>query len=100
MRLCRPQIRRSTQRDAMKKHLDYSFVVGFAAVFIGTFMIGMRFFPDSTPVRIVEIPLRAVEQFFLPGPERLFGKNHVKGDNKKKYPSAKGQSVGLSMNKI
>lgn len=62
----------------MKKHFDYSFIVGFAAVFIGTFMIGMRFFPDSPPVRIVEMPIRAVEQFFLPDPERLFGKSHVR----------------------
>jgi LCP family protein required for cell wall assembly len=71
-------MRRSTQRDAMKKHADYSFVVGFAAVFIGTFMIAMRFFPNSTPVRIVEMPIHAVEQFFLPDPEQLFGRNHLR----------------------
>jgi len=62
----------------MKKRFDYSVVVGFAAVLIGTFMIGTRFFPNSPPVRIVEMPIRAVEKFFLPGPEQVFGKDHVR----------------------
>jgi polyisoprenyl-teichoic acid--peptidoglycan teichoic acid transferase len=71
------------------KRFDFSILVGFLGLFFGTFMIAVRLFPDAPPVQmaqqilrepeqIVEAPFHAVENFFIPDPVRVFGKDHVR----------------------
>jgi LCP family protein required for cell wall assembly len=71
------------------KRFDFSILVGFLGLFFGTFMIAVRLFPNSpqvktaedivrAPVAIVEAPFRAMENFFVPNPVRVFGKDGLR----------------------